>query len=448
MEQRQSHLNSGLKNVHLFSVMKCFVKENSMKRFTLLVGLLLAMTVLSGVVVQAQDAVTVKFWHTYNETSPENEMLTSTLIPEFEADHPGIKVESSPYPYDEFRQTMLTALAGGEGPDLARLDIIWSPEFAKLGVLAPVSDVMDDFQTYADAVFPGPLSTNQYEGKYYGLPLDTNTRVFMYNDSVYEAAGLTEPPKTIDELSAQCDKVKALGDDDFVFSDGGTYGWAVLPWIWSFGGDVTDPEMTTATGYLNGEKTVAAYTFLHDMVANGCFSDGMAGSGFDTGAGYFTGKVASMIDGPWMFPIGASQYPDFKIETALMPAGEGGSVSVVGGENIVLFNNTLSDDARKDAAIEFLKFTQSDEYQLKMSETGQLTVKPSLLETDYYKNHPYYGIFLEQLKTARARLPHPNWTKIEDVLTTAGQTIMLDEAGVQETLDAAAEEINALLAEK
>ncbi len=414
-----------------------------MKRKSLLVlSLFVLASVMSVVVVHAQDAVTVKFWHTYNETSPENEMLTKTLIPEFEKDHPGITIESVPYPYDQFRQTMLTALAGEEGPDLARLDIIWTPEFAKQGVLAPLSDVLPDFQTYADKVFPGPLSTNMYDGKYYGLPLDTNTRVFLWNETVYKDAGLDAPPKTIDELTAQCDKVK----DNFVFSDGGTSGWNVLPWIWSFGGDIVSPDQTTATGYLNGDKTIAAYQFLADMTKKGCFSDGMTGSGFDSGANYFTNKVSAILDGPWMFPIAAGQYPDFKIQTALVPAGDGGSISVVGGEDIVLFANTVKDEARKNAALEFLKFTQSDEYQLKMSETGQLTVLPALLENDYFKNHPYYGVFLEQLKTARARLPNPNWTAIEEVLSNAGQQILLGEMTPKEALDAAVDEINPLLA--
>ncbi|MBI5671354.1 MAG: extracellular solute-binding protein [Chloroflexi bacterium] len=414
------------------------------RKFALFVVVVLLLAAFT--VAQAQDTITLKFWHTYNETSPENEMLVNTLIPAFEEQNPGIKVESVPFPYSEFRQTMLTALAGEEGPDLARLDIIWSPEFAAQGVLANLSEVMPDFQEYADAVFPGPLSTNLYEGSYYGLPLDTNTRVLFYNADVLEQAGIAEAPKTIDDVKAMCDKVKVLGDDFFVFSDGGTYGWATLPWVWSFGGDIANPEMTQATGFLNGEKTVAAYEFLAEMVQSGCFSDGMIGSGFDSAAGFFTNQVATILEGPWWFPLAEAQYPDFEIQTALMPAGDGGSVSVVGGENIAVFAHTMQDEARGEAALTFLRFTQSDEYQQKMSETGQLTVKPALLETDYFKNHPYYGIFLEQLKTAKARLPHPAWTEIEAVLTDAGQLILRGEATAQEALDAAAEEIDALLA--
>ena len=132
-----------------------------MRRFLtliIIVGLLLATTL-----VQAQEEpVTITLWHTYNEVGPETQMLTETLIPAFEAQYPNIKVEAVAYPYDGFRQALLTALAGGSGPDLARLDIIWSPEFADQEVLAELDTVMPDFQAYADAVFPGPLSTNVY----------------------------------------------------------------------------------------------------------------------------------------------------------------------------------------------------------------------------------------------------------------------------------------------
>ena len=114
----------------------------------------------------------------------------------------------------------------------------------------------------AERVFPGPLSTNFYDGHYYGLPLDTNTRIFFWNQYLYAEAGLEAPPATMDELAAQCEAVTAMGDEYYIFSDGGTYGWAILPWIWSFGGDITDAEITMASGYLNSEGTVAAFEWL------------------------------------------------------------------------------------------------------------------------------------------------------------------------------------------
>jgi multiple sugar transport system substrate-binding protein len=391
----------------------------------------------------AQEPVTITFWHTYNEVSPENETLVETLIPMFEAEHPDIHVESVPYPYDGFRQALLTSAAGGEGPDLVRLDIIWSPEFAEEGILMNLSESMPDFDEYAARVFPGPLSTNAYDSAYYGLPLDTNTRVLVYNPAMLTAAGIDAPPETIDELRAQCEAVTALGEGNYLFSDGGTSGWNLLPWIWSFGGDLTDEAMTTSTGYVNGENTVAAIDFLREMIDSGCFSDGFIGSGIDTWGGYFGGTITSMMEGPWLYPTAEEQYPDFEIGAALMPAGDGGHISVVGGENIVVSATTDN----PEEALEFLRFTQSEEYQLEMSKVGQLTVLNDLLENEYFTDHPYYGIFLEQLQTARARTPHPAYTEIETILSDAAQLALRGEMSAQEAMDLAAEEIDALLAE-
>lgn len=412
-----------------------------MRKIGLFLTILMLVLVTSAAL--AQDApVTVTLWHTYNEVGPETQMLTETLIPQFEAEHPNITVEAVAYPYDGFRQALLTALAGGTGPDLARLDIIWSPEFADQGVLAALDEVMPDFQEYADKVFPGPLSTNVYDGHYYGLPLDTNTRAFVYNPAMLESAGIDAVPTTMDEVAADCEQIMALGDGNYLFSDGGTSGWNLLPWIWSFGGDIVNPEMTQATGYLNGEQSVAALDFLYQMTSSGCFSDGMIGSGIDNWGSYFGGTIGAMLEGPWLFPVAEAQYPDFTVGQALMPAGDGGSVSVVGGENIVMFSTSQ----QSDAALEFLRFTQSEGYQQQMSTVGQLTVLSALVDTDYFTNHPYYGIFLEQLQTARARTPVPQWTSMEDVLSDAGQLILRGEATAQEALDAAAEEIDGLLA--
>ncbi|MBC7250668.1 MAG: extracellular solute-binding protein, partial [Anaerolineae bacterium] len=325
------------------------------------------------------EPVTITFWHAYNEVSPENEMLVNTLIPMFEAEHPNIKVESLPVPYDEFRQKLLTSMAGGVAPDLIRSDIIWVPELAELGALAPLDEIMPDFEEYKAKVFPGPLSTNFWNGHYYGLPLDTNTRVWFWNKEMYEAAGIAEPPKTIDDVAAQCAAIKALGEDKYVFADGGTYAWAVLPWIWSFGGDITDPEITKASGYLNGPNTVAAYEFLLQFYKDGCLAPSVLGSGVDAGTGYAQDLYANYLDGPWMYPIYEAQFPEKQLHAVLMPAGDGGSISVVGGEDIVL----LQQSQHKEAALEFIRFTLSPEYQLKMAETGQLMVLSELLESDY-----------------------------------------------------------------
>ena len=44
-------------------------------------------------------------------------------------------------PYDSVKQQMIQGVASGTGPDLMRMDIVWTTEFAELGALVAVDDL-------------------------------------------------------------------------------------------------------------------------------------------------------------------------------------------------------------------------------------------------------------------------------------------------------------------
>jgi multiple sugar transport system substrate-binding protein len=201
--------------------------------------------------------------------------------------------------------------------------------------------------------------------------------------------------------------------------------------------------MTKATGYLNGPDTVAAYEFLLELFKDEHISPfiiGRAGAGpFD---GYAANVYANMFEGPWVLPIMKSIAPDKELHYGLIPAGNGGHVSVVGGENIVLFEGSKN----KEAAVKFIRFMLSPNVQLTMADAGLITALAPLAKL--WGKDPYLGIFMEQLKTARPRLVHPAWARVEDVLTNVGQEILLGVKAPQRALDDAAKQIDQILAEK
>lgn len=384
---------------------------------------------------------TVVYWTAYNTVSPEFATLTEELIPAFNRQYPNVEVDAQALPYDELRQKLLTGIAGGQTPDLLRADLIWVPEFAALGALARLDEAMPDFETFKDQVYAGPLATNLYDGHYYGLPLDTNTRVLFYNQDVFDAAGITTPPTTFEDFQAACEQVKALAQaDSSCFAEGGTGAWNVLPWIWSNGGSITDPEFTTATGYLNSAASVAAVAMLKEMLDAGTLSESILGGGIATSDAIGQGTTGMIVDGPWMPPIFAEQFPDLRYGLAPFPAGPGGSVSVVGGEDIVLFEASEN----KDAALAFVRFALGEEAQLALGKVGQMPVLPSLA------GHPelpdYYPTFQRQLETAQPRTPSPAWPKIDEAIGTAVQEVLRGEKEPQAAMDDAAATVDGLLA--
>ena len=384
---------------------------------------------------------TVTFWHAFGSDSAEVATLDDVLIPMFEESYPDVDVKAVPVPYDELHQKLITAVAGDQLPDLVRADIIWVPELADLGVLEPLSQSMPDFQELADAVFPGPLATNRWQGEYYGLPLGTNTRVAMYNADVFAAAGV-DVPSTFEELLEVAPALQDAGA--FAFADNGASGWNVLPWIWSAGGDITDEDVTTASGYLNSAESVAGIQMLVDLYQGGYLPPIILGDagGLATSDGLAQGAYATIYDGPWMYPIFAGQYPDFELNDAPVFAGDGGSISVVGGEDIVL----TSSSENKAAAAEFLRFLLSEEAQLAMAEVGVMPVRTDLRDGLTAINE-YYAQFVDQLADARPRPATPAWPKIDALIQDEIRAAIRGDKTVQEALDAAAEQADALLAQ-
>lgn len=391
----------------------------------------------------SDDTVTITFWGSYGNggNSTQQDVLESTLIPAFEKANPGIRVEYLDVPYDDLLQKLTTSAAGDELPDLVRADLGWVPRFADLGVLVPLSQQMDDFQELADRTYPGVLATNLWEGDYYGLPLDTNTRVLISNPAALETAGLTAPPSTFEEFTAMADALDGTGIT--LFADGGLGAWNLMPWIWSGGGDITDADLTTSTGYLDSAANVKTLQMLVDLYQAGQASSGLVGNegAVSTSEGLPGGSYATILDGPWMTGIWADQFADFAPVYSPVPAGDGGSVSVVGGEDIVL----TASSKHQEEAMEFIRFTQSDEFQLALVPTGQLTVIQYLGEQQVALD-PKLEVFTEQLGSARNRLAIPNASEVDTILNTELVPAFEGTISVKEALENAAAKIDELLA--
>lgn len=392
---------------------------------------------------ESAEEVTIDFWHHYSAQSAENETLMNVLIPEFEAQNPGITVNAVSHDWADLHEKILINAKADTLPDVARLDSAWIPEFEAAGILVALDEEIADFAETADGLLESAMSTAQIGGHSYGLALNTNTKILFYNAEAFETAGI-EVPTTMDEF---VETVKALsgtnenGQQVWGYDEPALAGWNLCPFIWSCGGDILNPEQTTAEGYLNGEKTVAAIEMLAELYAEGAIT------GFNSGDipmtdGFGTGRYMMLLEGPWKIAEMAGAYPDFAYDTAAMPVGEGGSVSVLGGEDISMFNS-----ADKDAAWKFMQFMTSEFAQVEMAKCGQLPVNKAALETDTVKEADF-APFLEAIQTAKSRPTVSCWSEIDSELSTAVFAVMNGEKTAQEAMDELAVKVDALLAEE
>ncbi len=125
--------------------------------------------------------ITLTFWHTYGDA--EEAQFLNVVLPLWEAAHPNIRIEAVRQDGGQFHEMIVTSFGTGMSPDVARVDIANIAAYAKQGGLVALSDYAD-FAEISGNYLDAPLSTNLYQGKYYGLPLDTNCKAAGVNTNV------------------------------------------------------------------------------------------------------------------------------------------------------------------------------------------------------------------------------------------------------------------------
>ncbi|MFD1957675.1 ABC transporter substrate-binding protein [Paenibacillus thailandensis] len=133
------------------------------------------------------------------------------LKAEYEASHPGVKLDIQTVGGgSDYGAALQAKFAGGDEPDIfnvggqSDLDN-WIGSLEDLSNEPWASDVID--------VAKEPLTR---DGKLYGQPMNIEGYGFIYNKDLFAKAGITEVPKTLSELEAAAEKLKAAGITPFV----------------------------------------------------------------------------------------------------------------------------------------------------------------------------------------------------------------------------------------
>jgi len=406
---------------------------------TVLSAAMLCMSAGAGAIAATRHAsptVTLQFWNAYNTTDAEASTMAKIIIPKFEAEHPGIKVVSDVYPYGALLGKIVTSAAAGNPPDVVRSDIIWVPQLAKEGVLAPLSQDMPAFKKIASSVYPGSLSTNFWKGQYYGLPLDTNTQVLFWNKADFAAAGIKTPPKTMTQIFQDAVRLTNPAKKQYGLDIQSTDMWSIDPLIWSGGGSITNATFTKAEGYLNSTKTVAVLNSLVGLLKDGDLNpDVLGGTGTIGGESAFPKGISAMyLDGPWGSAFYQSSDPHLQYGMEVLPH------SVVGGEDVVIPAGTKH---RADAEL-FVQFLLSPFAQNEMAKAGQMSVLKNAAASES-KIQAYYAPFAQQLLTAEARIPSPAYNQIDSVFSNDLQAALRGKESAATAMNQAAQQAQALL---
>jgi multiple sugar transport system substrate-binding protein len=390
----------------------------------------------------AAQPVALTFWNNWDNVNME---VMNDLVARFNADHPDIQVESVFQPYTDMMTLLQTAIAGGQVPDLAAVDLIFLPQLVETGGVEPLdSYIAADPDINVDDIYPRLAQYDIIGGQRFALPVSTNNMQVIWNKDLFASAGLDAetPPMSWEEMQAMAAECQDLdngvvGFEYYTQPVGEGITWQFQVWLWAAGGE-----------FLNADNTAAAFNTPEGLQALTYVSDMLQGNGSQPGPwGLFGEQKACMqLDGSWLF--GYRQDAPFDWDIALVPAPEGGtSATNVGGEHIFLFSGSPN----KEAAWEFIRYITSPEVQLEWDQrTGFLPVRQSVAENPDYlqwinETEPRMLPFVEGMAYAHTRPATPKYNEVSNAFSTEIQTALLGEATPEEALAAAEAAVNEIL---
>ncbi|WP_449657905.1 extracellular solute-binding protein [Streptomyces chrestomyceticus] len=129
------------------------------------------------------------------------------LVKDFEKKNPGIKVDVSVYSWTDVDKKVEEMVKSGKAPDMAQIGAY--ADYAAEGKLYKARDVLS-IPVQADFV-PALAHAGEYGREQYGMPFGSSTRRLFYNKKLFAEAGITDPPETWAQVSADAAKLKAKG---------------------------------------------------------------------------------------------------------------------------------------------------------------------------------------------------------------------------------------------
>ncbi|WP_046175656.1 ABC transporter substrate-binding protein [Domibacillus indicus] len=381
------------------------------------------------------DQVTIKIWD-YLQPDSSSEREQEALMKKYQEENPSVTFERTYMPFADLKTKLLQGVGAGELPDIVLIDNPDHQSFAQAGVFADITEKVDEWGE-GDQYFEGPMESATLDGKIYGIPNNSNALAIYYNKDMFEEAGITDLPKTWDEFMETAKKLTKGDVKGFAMSgkksEEGTFQF--LPYLWQAGADLDS---------FGSDEAKSAMSFVQNMVKEGVLSENMINwDQSDVLVQFQTKKAAMMENGPWQIPMLKEQSQDINWGVFLMPAGEAGTASILGGENWAITETS----EHQDAAWEFIKWTQQPEILGPMHELGgRLPSREDVASDEQYDwaTDEHVKVFMEQLQSAKPRAYGTNYPEISSNIQEAIQRAMTGE-DVDKIMEDTAAKIEPLL---
>ena len=391
----------------------------------------------------------IQIWEGYTQVEAK---AFAHLVAEYEAQHPGQKVNTLYVNSDNTLQKVLTAVRGGSPPDIAYLYGSWAPNVAQIPQVVNLTQVVQRPGVNWDDFWTGERAVATVNGKVIGIPALVDNLAVVYNKALFAKAGLPLPGPgwTWAQFEADAQKLTdpAIKQYGTAYVTPGTedtvWHWEAL--LWEAGGQLLTADNSRAAfdsaaglASLNTLRTMAVtdksmYLDPTDSAYTNLFN---------------SGKIGMLVTGPWDLAV----FPNVHYGVQVMPSypgASGGHQTISGPDNWVVFNNGATRVAAAEQFLLWLTAPAQDRYFA--VQTGDLPIRQSVGQQASVVQQmntavPGMATFISNLGNVRQARPQiPQYPKISQILGTMIVSVLLGKSQPQAALSAAAQQVNQALA--
>lgn len=307
-------------------------------------------------------------------------------------------------------QKLLLATAGGNPPDVAGLWAWRLYSYAETGALQPLDDLMERDGIMPDDYLPSIYNQLNYRGFTWALPTTPATLALHYNREMFSEAGLDpdRPPQTLAELKEYARKLTKYDEEGEIIQLGfspNEPGWWNDRWGYWFGGRLLNEDATQLT--IDSPENVAAYEWVQSFPEEYGKEEMQlfqaSGGQFASSQNLFlAGKVAMVLQGPWMSTFIEEYAPGMEWSAAPFPPAQADMepVTICEADVLVIPKGV----EHREEAWDFIKFVQQRKNMEKLC-IGQRKFSPlAEVSPEFYGKHPhpYIRVFRELAESPNA----------------------------------------------
>ncbi|MDJ0675758.1 MAG: ABC transporter substrate-binding protein [Calothrix sp. MO_167.B42] len=381
--------------------------------------------------------------------APEARTWKESLVKDFEAKNPGIRINvvEGPNATDLLEDLYTSAFILGDSPyDLINMDVIWTPKFAAAGWLRDLSDRMtkDELGVFS----PKDIDGGSYEGKLYRIPMRSDAGMLYYRQDLLAEAGFT-PPETFADLVKISKALKEKGKVNwgYVWQGRQYEGLAAMfvEVLEGFGGYWVNPDNLEVG--LDKPESLKAIAFLKETVKSGITPAGVTNYQEEESRRIFqNGEAAFLRNWPYVWALANGDDSPIKGKLAIKPmvgtAGKSGGACLGGWGLGIAKSSKHPEEAWK--AIQY--FTSEAAQRKFILQTGFVPSRESLFtDPQIVAKYPHYPQLLQVVNQAVLRPPIAQYTQASDILQRYLSSALTNRMTPEKAMQAAAAETRRLL---